>query len=123
MDEIAAFSELGEFLNLPVRYYSAGMVVRLGFSIATAVSPQILIIDEVLSAGDRSFQERASERVESLVRQAAVVVLVSHDLNAIARLCQRVIWMDHGRIVEDGPASNVISAYARSAHAAPAQAA
>lgn len=123
MDAIAEFSELGDFLNMPVRYYSAGMIVRLGFSIATAVSPQILIIDEVLSAGDRAFQERAQERVESLVNEAAIVVVVSHDMLALAKLCSRILWLDRGRIIRDGPAEEVIEDYSQFMAPLPAAAA
>jgi ABC-type polysaccharide/polyol phosphate transport system ATPase subunit len=111
LQEIAEFCELGDFLHMPVRYYSAGMVVRLGFAIATAVQPQILIIDEVLSAGDRAFQDRARARINQIIDQAALVVLVSHDLLTLEKLCDRVIWMEQGRIRQDGPAAEVIKAY------------
>jgi ABC-type polysaccharide/polyol phosphate transport system ATPase subunit len=87
MARIAEFSELGEFLDMPLRYYSSGMLVRLAFSIATAIEPEILIIDEVLSAGDESFQAKARSRIEELMRQARIVVLVSHDMAAISSLC------------------------------------
>lgn len=108
---IAEFSELGHFLNMPVRYYSAGMIVRLGFAIATAVQPQVLIIDEVLGAGDRSFQERARGRINELIQNSALAVIVSHDLEALGKLCDRVIWMDQGKVRQDGPAKAVIDAY------------
>jgi ABC-type polysaccharide/polyol phosphate transport system ATPase subunit len=111
LHEIAEFCELGDFLHMPVRYYSAGMVVRLGFAIATAVQPQILIIDEVLGAGDRAFQDRARARINQIIDQAALVVLVSHDLLTLEKLCDRVIWMEQGRIRQDGPAAEVIKAY------------
>jgi len=111
LQEIAEFCELGDFLHMPVRYYSAGMVVRLGFAIATAVQPQILIIDEVLGAGDRAFQERARARINQIIDQAALVVLVSHDLPTLEKLCDRVLWMEQGRIRQDGPAAEVIKAY------------
>jgi ABC-type polysaccharide/polyol phosphate transport system ATPase subunit len=111
MQEIAEFCELGEFLHTPVRYYSAGMIVRLGFAIATAVQPQILIIDEVLGAGDRSFQARARARINQLIDRAALVVLVSHDLPVLGQLCDRVVWLDHGQVRQDGPADEVLAAY------------
>lgn len=108
---IAEFSELGDFLNLPVRYYSAGMHVRLAFAIATAVDPEILLVDEVLSVGDLAFQEKARARMQEMMARAKLIVLVSHDLASLARLCERVVWMDHGTIRQDGPANEVIEAY------------
>ena len=111
MEAIAEFSELGDFLNMPVRYYSAGMCVRLAFSIATAIETEILIVDEVLSAGDLAFQHKARKRIEELLARARVVVLVSHDLGSVAALCERVIWMDHGHIRLQGPPGQVIAAY------------
>ncbi len=108
---IAEFSELGDFLNLPLRYYSSGMLVRLAFSIATSIEPEILIIDEVLSAGDESFQEKAAARIQELMQSARLVVLVSHNMTAISNLCTRVVWLDHGQVRQIGPAQQVISAY------------
>jgi len=115
MQAIAEFSELGEFLDMPVRYYSAGMMVRLAFSIATAIEPDILLVDEVLSAGDQSFQAKARERIGSLMSSARAVVVVSHELEALARLCDRVLWLDHGRVRRFGPKEEVIAAYAQPA--------
>ncbi|MGD9648395.1 MAG: ABC transporter ATP-binding protein [Pirellulales bacterium] len=123
MQAIADFSELGEFLEMPVRYYSAGMCVRLAFSIATAIETEILIVDEVLSAGDLAFQHKARKRIEDLLARARVVVLVSHDLGSVASLCERVIWMDHGHIRQEGPPSLVIPAYQAMASAAERKAA
>lgn len=114
MRPIAEFSELGDFLDMPVRYYSAGMMVRLAFSISTAIEPDILIVDEVLSAGDIAFQHRARERMQNLISSARAVVIVSHDLSSISMLCDRVLWLDHGRIQKYGPADEVISAYEQS---------
>lgn len=108
---IAEFSELGEFLNMPVRYYSAGMMVRLAFSIATAIEPEILIIDEVLAAGDMAFQVKARERMRNLMSTARAVIVVSHDLGSLAMLCDRVLWLDHGRMRMLGPTDQVIAAY------------
>ena len=108
---IAEFSELGKFLDMPVRYYSTGMMIRLAFSIATAVEPEILIIDEVLAAGDAAFQVKARDRMRNLIARARAVIVVSHDMKAIAGLCDRVIWIDHGRIRREGPADEVIEAY------------
>ncbi len=111
MQPIAEFSELGNFLDMPVRYYSAGMMVRLAFSIATAIDPEILIIDEVLSAGDIAFQHKARERMKNLMSSARAVVVVSHDLAALSMLCDRVLWLDHGQMHMLGPTQEVIEAY------------
>jgi ABC-type polysaccharide/polyol phosphate transport system ATPase subunit len=111
MEEIAEFSELGKFLNLPVRYYSAGMLVRLAFSIATTIQPEILLVDEVLSAGDLAFQAKAQQRMREMLDRAGIVVLVSHDLESVRRLCDRAIWLEQGRVQKDGPASEVVTAY------------
>jgi lipopolysaccharide transport system ATP-binding protein len=108
---IAEFSELGDFLDMPVRHYSSGMSVRLAFSIATAIEPEILLVDEVLSAGDMAFQEKARGRMKEMMKKAKIIVLVSHDLNSIGRLCDRALWLDHGTIRADGPAADVINAY------------
>jgi ABC-type polysaccharide/polyol phosphate transport system ATPase subunit len=108
---VAQLSELDEFLSLPVRYYSAGMLVRLGFSIATSIAPEILLLDEVLSAGDLSFQNKARQRIRGLIDRAQLVVMVSHDLPSLLEFCSRVIWLDQGRILYDGPAGKVIAAY------------
>ncbi len=114
---IAEFSELGEFLNTPVRYYSAGMIVRLAFAIATAIDPEILLVDEVLSVGDLAFQEKARQRMRDMVDRAHLMVMVSHDLETLPKVCNRGIWMDHGRMIE-GPIDEVIAAYRASATAA-----
>ena len=108
---IADFSELGDFLNMPVRYYSAGMLVKLAFSIATAIEPEILIIDEVLSAGDMAFQTKARERMQTLMSTARAVIVVSHDLASLSLLCDRVLWLDHGKTRLIGPTKEVIAAY------------
>ena len=108
---IGEFSELGDFLNMPVRYYSAGMMVRLAFSIATAIEPEILIIDEVLSAGDMAFQTKARERMRALMSTAQAVIVVSHDLASIELLCDRVLWLDHGKSQLLGPTEEVVAAY------------
>jgi ABC-type polysaccharide/polyol phosphate transport system ATPase subunit len=113
--EIAEFSELGDFMDMPVRYYSAGMMVRLAFAIATTIEPEILIVDEVLSVGDLSFQCKARERITRLLDHARIVVMVSHDLQSVASLCDRVMWLDHGRIRFVGPAEQAIAAYEQQA--------
>lgn len=111
---IAEFSELGDFLQMPVRYYSAGMSVRLAFSIATAIEPEILLVDEVLSVGDMAFQDKARRRMYEMMSKAKIIVMVSHDLSSIKKLCNRVIWMEHGTVRDIGSPASVISAYTRS---------
>ncbi len=108
---IAEFSELGDFLNMPVRYYSSGMLVKLAFSIATAIEPEILIVDEVLGAGDLAFQAKARDRMRNLMSSARAVIVVSHDLATLPLLCDRVLWLDHGRLQMIGPTAEVIAAY------------
>jgi ABC-type polysaccharide/polyol phosphate transport system ATPase subunit len=108
---IAEFSELGDKLDMPIRYYSSGMLVRLAFSIATAIEPEILLIDEVLSAGDMAFQTKAHARMRALMEKARAIVLVSHDLTTIANMCDRVLWLDHGRMHALGPVHETIAAY------------
>ena len=115
MQPIAEFSELGRFLDIPVRYYSAGMLVRLAFSISTSIDPDILIVDEVLSAGDMEFQAKARTRMKSLIASARAVIVVSHDMGSLAQLCDRVLWLDHGTIRLIGPTDQVIAAYTEQA--------
>jgi ABC-type polysaccharide/polyol phosphate transport system ATPase subunit len=117
--EIAEFTELGTFLDMPVRYYSAGMLVRLAFSIASAIQPEILLLDEVLGAGDLSFHLKAQQRMKDLMSQARLMVLISHDLESIRNICSKIAWMDHGRIVRIGPVNEVIAEYKESVHRAP----
>jgi ABC-type polysaccharide/polyol phosphate transport system ATPase subunit len=123
MQPIADFTELGEFLDMPVRYYSAGMLVRLAFSIATAIEPEILLVDEVLSVGDMAFQEKARARMREMIARAKLIVVVSHDLVNLTQLCDRAVWMDHGRARLVGPTAEIIDAYTASVHAGQSQAA
>src|SRR5262249_61863814 len=109
--KIAEFSELGEFLNMPVRYYSAGMLVRLAFSISTAIEPEILLVDEVLSVGDLSFQHKARKRMKEMMASASLLVMVSHDLQSLAMTCNIGVWLGHGQVQRIGPIQDVISAY------------
>lgn len=113
LDAIAEFSELGEFLNNPVRHYSSGMLVRLAFSVATAIDPEILLVDEVLAAGDMAFQVKCRKRMEQMIAKARLIVMVSHDLDALTRFCNRAIWLDHGRIHLTGSAGEVVAAYTK----------
>src|SRR5262245_56933455 len=111
LQPIADFSELGHFLDMPVRYYSAGMLVRLAFSIATAIEPEILLVDEVLGVGDMAFQEKARQRMCDMMAKARLIVMISHDLDAVRKLCDRVLWMERGQVRQIGPADAVISRY------------
>jgi lipopolysaccharide transport system ATP-binding protein len=110
-EDVQNFAELGEFLDLPVRFYSSGMVVRLAFALATAIRPQVLLMDEWFLAGDANFMAKARTRLEAIVRGAEILVLSSHLASAVLEWCTRVIWMDHGRVRMDGPAPEVMSAY------------
>lgn len=108
---ITEFSELGEFLDLPVKYYSSGMYGRLAFSIATMTEPEILLIDEVFATGDAHFVEKSSQRILQLVEQSQIVVIVSHNLEQIKKLCNRVIVMDKGVILKDGEPQEMLDYY------------
>jgi len=110
-DDVAAFAGLDQFLDLPVRMYSSGMVVRLGFGLATSIKPQILLMDEWLMAGDANFMEKAKKRLETMVQGAEILVLSSHSADIILQWCNRVIWMDAGRIKMDATPHEVLSRY------------
>jgi homopolymeric O-antigen transport system ATP-binding protein len=109
--DVAAFAGLGDFMDLPVRTYSSGMVVRLGFALATAIRPQILLMDEWFLAGDSEFMEKARGRLESLVRGTEILVLSTHNQTVVQDWCTRVLWLDQGRIREDGPPDAVLASY------------
>ena len=108
-EEVAAFSGLGEFLDVPVRTYSAGMQVRLSFAMATAMAPEVLLMDEWFLAGDADFMARAQQRLERLVTDAEILVLATHDMATVRRWCTRVIRLEAGRIVADGPVEAVLA--------------
>lgn len=110
-DDVREFAELGDFLELPVRTYSAGMMVRLGFAMATAIRPQVLLMDEWLLAGDASFMEKARARIGELVRNVEILVLSSHAVEIVRTWCTRLIWLDQGRIRADGDVTEVLEAY------------
>jgi len=112
-DEIVDFAELEEFIDVPVKYYSSGMQARLGFAVATAVEPDILIVDEVLAVGDMNFREKCMTKIMQMQAKGVSVVLVSHGLGDVERVCQRAMWLDHGRMMAYGPATEVVSAYSR----------
>ena len=109
--DIIDWAGLSEFADVAVRAFSSGMLARLGFSIATDVNPDVLLVDEILSVGDQSFRERSRERVKNVMEQGAATVLVSHDMKMIQDLASRVIWLDRGRIRKEGSPEDVISAY------------
>ncbi len=112
-EEVADFAELGDFLDLPVRIYSSGMLIRLGFGLATAIRPQVLLMDEWILAGDANFMEKARARLEDLVRGAEILVLSTHIPEIVAEWCSRVLWLDQGRIRADGTPAEVLAAYLR----------
>jgi ABC-type polysaccharide/polyol phosphate transport system ATPase subunit len=109
--EIEEFSELGDYLSLPVRTYSTGMLVRLGFGIATCIDPEILLLDEGLGAGDARFAERANKRVDALVERASILVLASHSDALIKAMCNKAILLQGGRIIASGSVDDVIKEY------------
>jgi lipopolysaccharide transport system ATP-binding protein len=118
-EDVCDFADLDDFIDLPVRIYSSGMVVRLGFALATAIRPQVLLMDEWFMAGDATFMEKARLRLEDLVRGAEILVLSSHQEHVMLEWCTRVIWMDQGRIRADGPAAEVMDRYMGRAHPEP----
>lgn len=111
--DIIAFSELGDFIDAPLRTYSSGMIARLGFSVAVHLDPEILLVDEVLAVGDQSFRQKCLARMQDFRRRNTTMVFVSHDVATVARVCDRVALLDHGRLVELGEPAPVIAAYHR----------
>ncbi|MBQ5950885.1 MAG: ABC transporter ATP-binding protein [Lachnospiraceae bacterium] len=110
-DDILAFSELGEFIDMPIRNYSSGMLMRLAFSIATVVDPEIMIVDEILAVGDADFQEKSKARMLEMMSGGTTVLFVSHSIAQIEEMCSRVVWLDHGRVKMIGDAGEVCDAY------------
>ena len=110
-DEIVAFSELGRFIDMPVKHYSSGMYMRLGFSVAIHVRPDILIVDEILAVGDQTFQAKCMDRIMEMKRAGVTILFISHDLSTIGNLCSDVIWLDRGRVRQVGPAEQVLAQY------------
>lgn len=100
IDEIAAFTDLGEYLDMPMRTYSSGMIVRLGFAVSTSIHADIVLMDEWLSVGDADFQVKASQRLNSMVDRASILVLASHSMELVEKTCNKIIRMEHGRMVE-----------------------
>jgi ABC-type polysaccharide/polyol phosphate transport system ATPase subunit len=118
-DEIVSFAEIAEFIDQPLRMYSSGMRMRLGFAVAIHVDPTILIVDEALAVGDAGFREKCLDRIEIFRRQGKTLLLVSHDLETVQRFCPRTIWLQSGAIIADGPSEEVVDAYRRQNGAPP----
>lgn len=110
-DDIVAFSELHEFINIPIKNYSSGMVARLAFSIATAIKPEILIVDEVLAVGDYKFQEKCKEKMSELLDDGTTVLFVSHSSEQVKEMCNKAVWIEKGRIKKIGNAEEVVDSY------------
>lgn len=111
MNEIAEFSELGDFLDMPVKYYSSGMFVRLAFSVSTAIDPDILLLDEILGAGDAGFMDKAKMRMNEIIQKSKIMLLVTHSMDSAISMCNRCIWMEQGSILMDGTPEEVTRSY------------
>ncbi|MGE5472462.1 MAG: ABC transporter ATP-binding protein [Bacteroidota bacterium] len=109
--EVIAFAELEEFIDTPVKYYSTGMYMRLAFSLATAMHPDILVLDEIFAGGDAAFMAKAKARMYAMIDKANIMIMVSHDHMLVKSLCNRVIWLDHGRLLADGEPDEVVTRY------------
>lgn len=116
-DSIVEFSGLGRFIDTPVKNYSSGMIIRLGFSIACHVEPEILLIDEILSVGDQSFQRRSGEKIEQFRQEGRTIIIVSHGLGSLQQLCEQLVWLEKGEVRRIGPAANVIAEYTGDSYA------
>jgi ABC-type polysaccharide/polyol phosphate transport system ATPase subunit len=110
-DRIVDFAGLRDFIDMPLRTYSTGMVARLGFAVATDVKPDVLIVDEVLAVGDAEFQAKSRERMETFRGEGQTILMVSHNLTAVVNMCQRAAWLHHGRLLAVGPAAEVVTQY------------
>ena len=110
-EEIVEFSELRDFLDAPVKNFSSGMTAKLAFAIATVVEPEILIVDEILSVGDIKFQEKSKNKTMEMIKGGTTVLYVSHSLDSIKELCDRVVWLDHGHVVKIGPTKKICDEY------------
>ena len=110
-DDIVEFSELGEFINMPVKHYSSGMYMRLGFSVAVHITPDVLLIDEILAVGDQSFQDKCVDRLHELKASGTTVVFVSHNPSTVLSLCERALWVEDGQVIADGPSSQIVGDY------------
>jgi len=121
-EDVRAFAQLDAFMDLPVRIYSSGMIVRLGFALATSIRPQVLLMDEWFLAGDAAFMDKAQVRLETLVQEAKILVLSTHMDSIVRRWATRVIWLDNGRVRKDGAVDEVLDAYLAHAHESAQQA-
>lgn len=110
-DDIVEFSELKDFLDVPIKNFSSGMVAKLAFSISTIVNPEVLIVDEILSVGDIKFQEKSKNKMMSMIEGGTTVLYVSHSIDSIKELCSKVIWLDHGKIVKMGDTKEICDEY------------
>ncbi|KUP23923.1 ABC transporter ATP-binding protein [Paenibacillus sp. DMB5] len=113
-DEIVDFSELHNFLDVPVKNYSSGMYARLGFAIATLVEPEILIVDEILSVGDYQFQQKCERKIQAMIEKGTTVIMVSHSLDQVQELCSRILWLEHGRIRSIGDSATICEQFKNS---------
>ena len=111
LDSIVEFSELGDFVNLPVRTYSSGMLLRLAFAVSTAIEPEILVMDEWLAVGDAAFQQKAELRIRKVVEASDILVIASHGENLLKKVCNRIIWFEHGKVKMDDKPSKVLPKY------------
>lgn len=111
LPEIAEFTELGEFLDYPVRTYSAGMFIRLAFAVSTSINPEVLLVDEVMGAGDLRFAEKAKRRMYEFMEQGKILVFSSHDFGLVKNFCSRTIWLQKGVVMGDGPTDQVVKKY------------
>jgi ABC-type polysaccharide/polyol phosphate transport system ATPase subunit len=111
-EEIVEFSELHDFMKMPIKNYSSGMQARMGFAVAAVVDPEILIVDEVLAVGDMAFQAKCEKRIQEMLEHATTLLLVSHDNGLVQRLCKKAVWLQQGEIVMSGEAGEVCNAYA-----------
>lgn len=111
-EEIVAFSELGQFIEMPIRNYSSGMLARLAFSVASMVEPEVLIVDEILSVGDADFQEKSRKRMLEMMGGGTTVLFVSHNIQQVKEMCNRVVWLEHGQVKAIGKSNEVCNEYA-----------
>jgi ABC-type polysaccharide/polyol phosphate transport system ATPase subunit len=111
LDDIVRFAEIADFIDTPVRYYSSGMLARLGFAVAVHTDPDLLLVDEVLAVGDHSFQIKCIQRIEQMRRDGVTIFFVSHDAPIVQRLCDRVLWLHDGRLARDGNPDEILGAY------------
>jgi lipopolysaccharide transport system ATP-binding protein len=110
-DEIVEFSELQDIIDVPLKHYSSGMYMRLGFAVAANIIPDILLVDEVLAVGDEAFQRKCLRKIEEFRREGRTIVFVSHDLDTVRRICRRTLWLDHATVQAVGPTDDVVNAY------------